>query len=196
MIISPKTIEKLRTLINEDTERRSGSKLVEFFNRYGFSDSYGNGFPSRWMYTDEKLRAINGTPELDKCIKDLFAPVNFIDRFVELDNYIADFNKYLSFDGWSVVRQGKEIILVKASEVNVDKEKQKEIDKDKIDRLNFLNQKFDEIDISTLPIDSTIVPFIESRIQEIKICLEAKASLAAIFLIGSTLEGILLGLAS
>ncbi len=30
MIISPKTIEKLRTLINEETEYRSGSKLVAF----------------------------------------------------------------------------------------------------------------------------------------------------------------------
>ena len=53
-------------LINEETEYRSGSKLVGFFNKYGFSDSYGNGFPSRWMYTDEKLKAINGTSELDK----------------------------------------------------------------------------------------------------------------------------------
>ena len=53
MIISQKTIEKLRELINEETEYRSGSKLVAFFNQYGFRDVYGNGFPSRWIYTEE-----------------------------------------------------------------------------------------------------------------------------------------------
>lgn len=36
MIISQKTLEKLRDLINEETERRSGPKLVNFFNKYGF----------------------------------------------------------------------------------------------------------------------------------------------------------------
>ena len=107
MIISQKTIEKLRELINEETEYRSGSKLVAFFNQYGFRDVYGNGFPSRWIYTEEKIRALNGKPELDRCIKDVFAPVNFIGRFSELDSFIADFNQYLCFDGWNVIQIGR-----------------------------------------------------------------------------------------
>lgn len=109
MIISQKTIEKLRALINEETEYRSGPKLVAFFNKYGFADLYEPGFPSRWIYTESKLKELNGKPELDKCIKDLFAPVNFISRFSELDKFISDFNQYLSFDGWQVVRQGQNI---------------------------------------------------------------------------------------
>ena len=63
MIISQKTIEKLRELINEETEYHSGSKLVTFFNQYGFRDVCGNGFPSRWIYTEEKTRALNGKAE-------------------------------------------------------------------------------------------------------------------------------------
>lgn len=55
MIISQKTIEKLRSLINEETEYRSGPKLVAFFNKYGFADLYEPGFPSRWIYTESKL---------------------------------------------------------------------------------------------------------------------------------------------
>ena len=51
---------------------------MRFINNLGFSDTYGQGFPSRWVYTDAKLSQINGTPELDKCIKILFSPVNFI----------------------------------------------------------------------------------------------------------------------
>lgn len=64
MIISQKTIEKLRILINEETEYRSGPALVAFFNQYGFKDVYGKSFPSRWIYTEEKIRALNGSPEL------------------------------------------------------------------------------------------------------------------------------------
>ena len=79
-------------LINEETQYRKGPELVAFFNDLGFKEKYGQGFPSRWIYTDEKLEAINGTPELDKCIKQVFAPVNFIGRFSQLDNFLKDFN--------------------------------------------------------------------------------------------------------
>ena len=64
MILTPKSLEKLRLLINEETEYRSGPQLVQFFNALGFNDSYGQGFPSRWVFTDEKLKVINGSPEI------------------------------------------------------------------------------------------------------------------------------------
>lgn len=68
MKLNSKTLEKLRELINEETTYRSGSKLVEFFNKFGFEDEYGQGFPPRWQYTDERLNSINGTPSIEKCI--------------------------------------------------------------------------------------------------------------------------------
>lgn len=40
-----------------------------------------------------------------------------------------------------------------------------------------------------------VLPYIEARISEIRSCLSAKAALSVIFLSGSTLEGVLLGLA-
>ncbi len=193
MIISPKTIEKLRTLINEETEYRSGPKLIAFFNNYGFADSYGNGFPSRWIYTDSKLNAINGTPELDKCIKDLFAPINFIGRFADLDKFIAEFNLYLSFDGWLVQRKGQEISFIKSNGVDIDKEIRHQVNLNEDD---FLNAEFKDINLHSLPIDSVIIPFLEDRIAEIKQSLSVNASLSVIFLIGSTLEGLLLGVAT
>ena len=117
MLLQQKTLEKLRNLINEETEYRSGPKLVTFFNELGFSDVYAQGFPSRWIYTDERLKKINGTPELDKCIKKLFAPVNFISRFSELDKFINDFNQFLAFDGWQVIRKETEITFAKAGKI-------------------------------------------------------------------------------
>ncbi len=194
MFISQKTIEKLRELINEKTEYRSGSKLVDFFNQYGFRDVYGNGFPSKWKYTEDKIRALNEKPELDKCIKDVFAPVNFIGRFSELDALIADFNQYLRFDGWNVIRKGSEITFTKATSIDIDKEKEKE-NTINTTETDFLNARFTEISIESLPIDSSTLPYIKARISEIKTCLSAKAALSVIFLAGSTLEGVLLGLA-
>lgn len=196
MIISEKTIEILRDLINEKTEYRSGPKLVSFFSKYGFSDTYGQGFPSRGSYTESKLKEINGTPELDKCIKDIFSPINFVDRYTELDKFINDFNKYLSFDGWRVIRKNQEILISKANGINIDVEKKKEILNVQTAEIDFLNEEFKEINVSTLPIESALIPYIEIRIEEIKLCMKIKSSLSTIFLIGSTLEGILLGIAS
>ncbi len=164
MIISQKTIEKLRALINEETEYRSGPKLVAFFNKYGFADLYEPGFPSRWIYTESKLKELNGKPELDKCIKDLFAPVNFISRFSELDKFISDFNQYLSFDGWQVVRQGQNITFQKAKGVDIGSEKSKEV---QTNEAEFLKAEFNDISISSLPVDSCLILYLETRIEEI-----------------------------
>ncbi len=56
MILQSKTLEKLRKIINEESKYRSGPELVSFFNDLGFKDVYQQGFPSRWFFTDEKLR--------------------------------------------------------------------------------------------------------------------------------------------
>lgn len=89
MLLNPKTLEQLRIIINGDgtDDYRSGSALVTFFNELGFSEDYWKksreeSFPSRWIYTDEKLKKINGTPELDKAIKNVFAVQNFIGRII------------------------------------------------------------------------------------------------------------------
>jgi hypothetical protein len=189
MILQKKSLEKLRDLINEETEYRSGPKLVSFFNDLGFNDSYGQGFPSRWIYTDERLAQINGTPELDKCIKKLFAPVNFIGRFTELDNFIKEFNQFIAFDKWKVIRNKAEITFAKADKINFD-DSSSEIKEDE-----FLKKEFSEISLEKIGLDSIITETLELRFEEIKKCLSANAPLSVIFLAGSTLEGILLGIA-
>lgn len=189
MILQDKSLEKLRLLINEETEYRSGPKLVKFFNDLGFNDSYGQGFPSRWMYTDKKLTQINGTPALDKCIKKLFAPVNFIDRFNELDNFIREFNQFLAFDKWKVIRNEAEITFAKVDKINIDNSSG-EIKED-----DFLKREFREISLESIGLDGVVTETLKLRFDEIKKCLSANAPLSVIFLAGSTLEGILLGIA-
>lgn len=190
MILQQKTLERLRVLINEETEYRSGPKLVDFFNRLGFRDQYVQGFPSRWIFTDQKLAEINGKPELDKCIKMLFAPVNFVGRFNQLDGFINDFNQYLAFDGWRVVRNGKELTFKKADTIDFNSSGPGDNNDE-----HFLNKEFGELRIDLIGLNAEMREVVDQRIGEIKSCLQHKAPLAMIFLAGSTLEGLLLDLA-
>ena len=59
----------------------------------------------------------------------------------------------------------------------------------------FLHRQYQNISMKNLPIAPQVVPILESRLAEAQYCL-ASAPLATIFLCGSILEGILLGIAS
>lgn len=189
MNLGKKTLEKLRELINEETEYRSGPQLVKFFNELGFFDGYGEGFPSRWMFTDEKLNLINGTPELDTCIKNLFSPVNFIGRFNELDAFINDFNQFIAFDKWRVYRDEADICFQKLDKVEINSSDIKK------EEYSFLNQEFKDLNLDNLNLENVVTEALHYRISEIEKCFSAEAPLSVILLAGSTLEGILLGVA-
>jgi hypothetical protein len=60
----------------------------------------------------------------------------------------------------------------------------------------FINRHFKDASINKLGLDTVICAVLQQRMDEIKKCLDAKTSLAVIFLCGSTLEGILLGVAT
>lgn len=190
MILTLKSLEKLRLLINEETEYRSGPQLVQFFNALGFNDSYGQGFPSRWMFTDERLKAINGSPELDKCIRNVLSPANFIGRISELDKHIAEFNKYLTFDKWRVSRSGAEIGFSKLQKIEIDEPPEASDSEDE-----FLKREFANVSVEKIGLEGVVSDILEQRIREIERCFPASAYLSVILLAGSTLEGLLLGLA-
>ena len=134
--------------------------MVDFFNDLGFRDAYSwkGGFPSRWVYTDERLSKINGTPELDKCIKKVFAPVNFVGRFSDLDKLISDFNQYLAFDGWKVIRIDTEISFAKAGKINF--ESGSAIKED-----DFLKKEFSEVSLDKLGLDGVITDVLNVSIR-------------------------------
>lgn len=189
MILSKKSLERLRELINEETEYRSGPQLVKLFNDFGFNDAYGQGFPSRWMYTDQRLEAINGTPQLDKCIKEVFSPINFVGRINELDSFINDLNQYLAFDKWKVVRNEAEITFKRQEKIEIISEPEIASEND------FLNREFNDVNVQGLGLEGPVTDILHLRIKEIEKCFSAKSPLAVILLAGSTIEGVLLGLA-
>ncbi|MBA0125530.1 hypothetical protein H0B56_08255 [Haloechinothrix sp. YIM 98757] len=59
----------------------------------------------------------------------------------------------------------------------------------------FLAKDFSHVDLTALPRELTSQQVVEARLTEIERCLQANAPLAVIFLVGSTLEGLLMELA-
>jgi len=59
----------------------------------------------------------------------------------------------------------------------------------------FLKKTYGNISISKIPIDSSLIPILDGRLAEAQQCFACNSSLAVIFLCGSILEGLLLGVA-
>ena len=75
MRVSTKTIERLVDIITGNSKKspyRSGPQLIEFFRDFGERDLYGQGFPSRATYVQEKLRKFNGTKTMEKIVSATF----------------------------------------------------------------------------------------------------------------------------
>lgn len=194
MILGVKTLEKLGEIINGDNmaNYRKGSELVKFFNRLGFNDKYGQGFPSRKTYTEDRLQRINGSPELDKCIRNAFAPIDFIGKIPELDSLISDFNQYLAFDKWQIIRDNDLITFKKLDKIIIEETNKNSND---MKEKEFLALTFN-VDVDSLGLMPDVADIIKLRLSEIEVCTQNNAPLAAIILIGSVLEGILLNTAT
>lgn len=190
MNLKPRTLEYLRDLINEVTEYRSGPELVRFFNRLGFRDTYGQGFPSRWKYTDDKLQQINGQPKLDQCIRATLDPVNFVARIDALDKIIVEFNEYLAFDKWKVVRDNEKIQFVRLQKIEIPETAVRKEESD------FLQREFANITVESIGLEGAIIPVLNERLQEIERTFSSGSFLSTVILAGSTLEGVFLGLAT
>lgn len=192
MVLSNKTLEILRNIIigDDTSDKRTGPQLVDFFKDLGFNDTYGKGFPSRWVYTDSKLSEINGKPEIEKCVKKAFAVADYIGRIEQLDSNIASFNQHLALDKWKVIRNNDLITFQKLDKVIVDTPKKKSISENE-----FLSYTFD-VDIDLLGLDYGLAEIIKERLTETEKCVNNEAPLASVIMIGGILEGILFGIAS
>ncbi|MBU3196728.1 DUF1669 domain-containing protein [Clostridium algidicarnis] len=100
------TIQALAKIIAGDNENllyRGGPKLVTLFNEYGVRDTYGQGFPTRWKYAEEKLNVINGSKDLERLVLSLIDERNFL--YADFDNSetIEKINKVIKFDKYKII---------------------------------------------------------------------------------------------
>ena len=82
---------------------RGGPALVQLFNEFGANDIYGQGFPSRWMYAEEKLRSLNGTSAIDAILRRVLDPREYFDSELNELDAISYVNQWLKYDGYEVV---------------------------------------------------------------------------------------------
>lgn len=109
MYINNQTITALANIITGDgaeSSYRSGPKLVDFFNDLGSNEIYGQGFPSRWYYTEEKIREVNGSELIEKILIKAVDPRDFIEFPNKENNAVTKLNNYLEYDGYRLTKTG------------------------------------------------------------------------------------------
>lgn len=109
MEISERSISALGKCVTGDgniSPYRSGPQLVRLFNDFGGNDVYGQGFPSRWMYAEEKIRQLNGTSGLPALIQHILDPRDFLDSEYEFAEVLEYLNEHLRFDGYEIIWDG------------------------------------------------------------------------------------------
>lgn len=112
MKLSDYSIKKLGELIAGNPEGwpyRSGPKLVEFFNNLGFREVYGQGFPSRGTFAQEKIGELNGKPKLKDAIREMLDPRLWMDLVKDghtVEKAASELNELLRYDGLEVIRDG------------------------------------------------------------------------------------------
>jgi uncharacterized protein (TIGR02391 family) len=118
MKISAKTIKYLQGIITGDSRKTpylSGRELVDFFRNFGFNDEYGQGFPSRWFYCEQKLLELNKLNKIQEVIEFYYHPINFIENKEQFNNLVKELNDYLTFDDLELRVEGKMVRLYKAT---------------------------------------------------------------------------------
>lgn len=105
MKISEKTIKYLGRALCGDKggmPYKSGQELVNFFVEFGANDRYEEGFPSRWKYTEDKVREYNNTDTLRKIIEASLDPRDYLETVYEPKLAAELANEYLKFDGYEL----------------------------------------------------------------------------------------------
>jgi hypothetical protein len=116
MKVSGRTLAALADIVlgnNSLGPYRGGNDLVHLFNEFGANDVYGSGFPSRGPFAQQKLRALNDTPELAALITEVLHPGGFIDHHFDHPTAIDYLNQRLRYDGYEVAIDGRGLPVVR-----------------------------------------------------------------------------------
>ena len=127
--MSEEFIRFLSELINGDFEGlysyKSGSKLVNFFNQYfNYRDVYKSGFPSRWMYTYNKIVTLLNNNEINKLFN-IILDKKFIMRDLKINDESAiareklickKINDKAQYEGYYLIKKNGQYKFLKKDE--------------------------------------------------------------------------------
>lgn len=149
----------------------------ELFKRYGI-DIHGQKYQTYGPSKAKKMRSF-WEQETDKLVGEVLSEL--------IDVYEADGNLNGREIDQPVLEKGRAIVdrlLGRESSPVVSSTED-----------SFLDREFSIPNVEKLPIDTSVVPIIEARLEEARTALKANANLSVIFLCGSVLEAVLLGTA-
>ena len=104
---------------------KTGSQLVAFFNQYyGLKEVYASGFPSRWLYVQDKLKKMQAYNDLESffsiildrnyLMKDL--GITEVEAAEKIEQTIEEFNKLLLQDKYLITHKGNEVHLIQENQ--------------------------------------------------------------------------------
>lgn len=118
MKLSQPAMDFLAGLITGDTQKsnyKSGPQLVQFFNALGESDEYGQGFPSRITFVQQKLIKFNNTDQLEEVINQAFHPANFSLSEGLLEDLIKEANAIFVYEGLKLEETERGLKIIELS---------------------------------------------------------------------------------
>ena len=177
--------EKIAEFIcGDDSKRypiyRSSMYLSKFFQDIGINASH-DGTTRKWWVLGI-IANLNGV-DLQKVILRLVSPKQYGGNREQIKLALTTMNEILAVEGLKVIFNGVEPQLTK-EKVSYDFSEQaqerelKPLPPPEFDKLNF---------------ESGIVEILKKRWEEIQKCIDASATVSAVIMMGSTLEGFLLG---
>ncbi|HEO1250633.1 TPA: hypothetical protein VB210_002123, partial [Streptococcus agalactiae] len=108
-MVNPEFYEKIAKIFcGDDLELfkyKSGPDLVHFFNNnFKISDSYGQGFPTRWRYVNQKLLDFSSVGKIDEYFNIILSKqyllterqISEIDALVHQQRILDELNKVCS----------------------------------------------------------------------------------------------------
>jgi len=107
--------------IEEFYTYKSGPEIVTFFNtNFGFSDTYRQGFPSRWIFATDKITSIVNDGRLNAYLELILSKkyimkdtgLNEVESLERKEIIIDYFNGQLKAEGYRIFSRGEEIELI------------------------------------------------------------------------------------
>lgn len=171
---------------------RSSSYLSRFFQNAGINVSH-DGSTRKW-WTLEILKQLQPS-DIEKIILRLSDLKEYKGNKDLLKIAVKSMNEILLMDNLAVAFNGAQPILRRADPIDLNEEGLLREEPTQ-DETEFLKKQFnDEIKIEELGLDAVITSYLQNRVNEILSCPKNKVPLGSIFLLGSTLEGMLLAIA-
>jgi len=191
--LDPATLDAIADIIcGDNIERypkyRTGGQLTRFFKDAGINAAHNGDTRKKWVLEILEQLEPQGLENVILRLSDLKEYRGVID---ELKKAVKEMNSALAMDDFKVSFENNRPVMKFANPMKIDDAIVSEPLKN--EEAKFLNTQFsDDIKVSDLNLDSVLTGYLQDRVDEIQNIPRDKVHLGSIFLLGSTLEGILL----